>query len=58
MLLKYLAYANPEQKELLPEDWQIEHIFPKKWKGICTEPEETINLVIEISETNCCSIKS
>ena len=47
MLLKYLAYANPEQKELLPEDWQIEHILPKKWKGICTEPEETINLVIE-----------
>lgn len=31
MLMKILAYANPEQKELLPERWEIEHIFPQKW---------------------------
>lgn len=30
MLLKVLAYAN--QNELLPERWEIEHIFPQKWQ--------------------------
>jgi len=31
MLLKILAYNNPNQKGLLPEKWEIEHIFPQKW---------------------------
>lgn len=30
MLLKVLAYAN--QDDLLPERWEIEHIFPQKWQ--------------------------
>lgn len=31
MLLKIMAYEEIEQNELLPEKWEIEHIFPKKW---------------------------
>ena len=31
MLLKTMAYMEEEQKELLPEKWEIEHIFPQKW---------------------------
>ncbi len=31
MLLLLLAYKMPEQTELLPQDWQVEHIFPKKY---------------------------
>lgn len=31
MLLKILAYAT-NQNELLPERWEIEHIFPQKWQ--------------------------
>lgn len=31
MLLKTIAYH--EQEELLPERWEIEHIFPQKWRG-------------------------
>lgn len=30
MLLKILAYQ--EQEILLPENWEIEHIFPQKWQ--------------------------
>lgn len=30
MLLKTLAYE--QQEELLPEKWEIEHIFPQKWQ--------------------------
>ncbi|MEK4533101.1 MAG: DUF262 domain-containing HNH endonuclease family protein [Niallia sp.] len=30
MILKILAYQN--QKELLPEKWEIEHILPQKWQ--------------------------
>lgn len=31
MLLKILAYQK--QDELLPEKWEIEHIFPQKWQN-------------------------
>lgn len=31
MLLKLLAYNEAEQQGLLPETWEIEHIFPQKW---------------------------
>lgn len=31
MLLKMLAYE--EQKELLPQKWEIEHIFPQRWQS-------------------------
>lgn len=43
MLLKMLAYNMPEQKGLLPDKWEIEHIFPQKWStGFFTlDPEET-----------------
>lgn len=32
MLLKLLAYNIEEQKELLPYNWEIEHILPLKWQ--------------------------
>ncbi len=32
MLLKLLAYNIEEQKELLPYNWEIEHILPVKWQ--------------------------
>lgn len=31
MLLKVIAYSNPNQRALLPDKWEIEHIFPQKW---------------------------
>ena len=31
MLLKLLAYHDEDQQTLLPESWEIEHIFPQKW---------------------------
>jgi hypothetical protein len=31
MLLMILAYNTPKQTKLLPERWEIEHIFPQKW---------------------------
>lgn len=31
MLLKMLAYLHKDQKDLLPQKWEIEHIFPQKW---------------------------
>lgn len=31
MLLKLLAYQDPSQTELLPNYWEIEHIFPQTW---------------------------
>lgn len=33
MLLKLLAYQDPSQTELLPNYWEIEHIFPQKWNS-------------------------
>lgn len=33
MLLKVLAYDNPAQNGLLPDKWEIEHIFPQKWES-------------------------
>ncbi|MCR4638956.1 DUF262 domain-containing HNH endonuclease family protein [Ruminococcus sp.] len=32
MLLKIIAYRNSEQTDLLPQSWEIEHIFPQKWQ--------------------------
>lgn len=31
MLLLIIAYADEEQKKLMPNKWEIEHIFPQKW---------------------------
>lgn len=31
MLLKIIAYADPDQTSLLPDKLQIEHIYPRKW---------------------------
>lgn len=31
MLLDIIAYDDPEQSMLLPDKWEIEHIFPQKW---------------------------
>ena len=31
MILYIMAYTNKDQKERIPEKWEIEHIFPQKW---------------------------
>jgi hypothetical protein len=31
MILKLLAYQDENQTELLPDYWEIEHIFPQSW---------------------------
>lgn len=33
LLLKVVAYLDPDQHELIPEKWEIEHIFPQKWEN-------------------------
>ena len=33
MLLKMIAYDAKEQASLLPDRWEIEHIFPQKWSS-------------------------
>ncbi len=47
MLLKVYAYNH--QAELLPDNWQIEHILPQKWQPtfFTTESPEHINEMIE-----------
>lgn len=47
MLLKILAYH--EQDELLPDKWEIEHIFPQKWQTnyFPTVPDDVIREKIE-----------
>ena len=47
MLLK--AYAYEHQSNLLPDNWQIEHILPQKWQTsfFPNVDEETINTMIE-----------
>ncbi|MGI6330016.1 MAG: DUF262 domain-containing protein [Bacilli bacterium] len=49
MLLKLLAYDNKDQKELLPDKWEIEHILPKRWQEsyFPNISEEEINNTIE-----------
>jgi hypothetical protein len=32
MLLKMVAYQDDGQSDLLPQNWEIEHIFPQKWQ--------------------------
>lgn len=49
MLLKMYAYKH--QDNLLPADWQIEHILPQKWKDSFftdVEPEEVDKLIEHI----------
>lgn len=47
LLLKIVGYSDSEQKELIPENFQIEHILPQNYKGITSEPEETVLQNIE-----------
>ena len=55
MLLKVLAYydhnSDYKQKDLLPEVWEIEHIFPQKWhQNYCEamdKPESYLKETIE-----------
>lgn len=48
MLLLLLAYNNPEQNELLPDKWEIEHIFPQSWNdNYINMPIETLKEKIE-----------
>lgn len=48
MLLLLLAYNNENQKELLPEKWEIEHIFPQSWNdNYINIPVDTLREKIE-----------
>ena len=48
MLLKLLAYNTEEQNELLPYNWEIEHILPLKWQpSYFNSNEDEVNEVIE-----------
>ena len=48
MLLKLLAYNTEEQKELLPYNWEIEHILPVKWQqSYFKSNEDEVNELIE-----------
>lgn len=48
MLLKLLAYNTEEQNELLPHNWEIEHILPLKWQpSYFNSNEDEINELIE-----------
>ena len=49
MLLKTIAYGDSEQTGLLPERWEIEHIFPQKWQSnyFVDVPDATIKEKIE-----------
>jgi len=49
MLLKLLAYDNKNQKELLPDKWEIEHILPQRWQEsyFPNVSEEDVNNTIE-----------
>ena len=40
-LVLFLAYAHENQNELLPANWELEHIFPQKWQS--TYIEQTLN---------------
>lgn len=48
MLLKLLAYNTEEQNELLPYNWEIEHILPSKWQSsYFNSNEDEVNELIE-----------
>lgn len=49
MLLKILAYEDNQQKKLLPEHWEIEHIFPQKWQTSYF-PDENEDIIRETIE--------
>lgn len=47
MVLKYYAYMH--QDEILPDNWQIEHILPQRWKDtfFSEVSDEEVNKMIE-----------
>lgn len=48
MLLKMLAYNEQGQKNLLPYNWEIEHILPVRWQETYfNSNEEEVNELIE-----------
>lgn len=50
MLLDIIAYSDPKQTTLLPDKWEIEHIFPQKWDNSffnLTIPEEEVKALLE-----------
>ena len=48
MLLKLLAYNTEGQNELLPYNWEIEHILPIKWQpSYFNSNEDEVNELIE-----------
>ena len=51
MLLKILAYTDEKQEALLPDKWQIEHIFPRKWNDNYDLNGFTADKINELVET-------
>lgn len=50
MLLDVIAYADPSQTTLLPDKWEIEHIFPQKWDNSFFHlgmEEEQVKILLE-----------
>ena len=48
MLLSLLAYNDANQHKLMPENWEIEHIFPQSWNdNYIKMPIETLKEKIE-----------
>lgn len=47
MILKILAYNTAGQKTLLPHDWEIEHILPKKYQNQCFENDQRLEELID-----------
>lgn len=48
MLLKILAYNSSAQTTLLPDRWEIEHIFPQKWdESYFSISEDDANSMLE-----------
>ena len=42
MLLKLVAYLEENQTDLLPDSWDIEHIFPQKWDSKYYQLDEAL----------------
>ncbi|WP_027121464.1 DUF262 domain-containing protein [Mycoplasma leonicaptivi] len=45
MIIKVLAYDFNEQKELLPDKWEIEHIIPQRWSRLNESTKEVIEMI-------------
>ena len=47
MLLKVMAYSDEQQTKLLPDSWEIEHIFPRSWDDHYFDDSYSIEFINE-----------